>query len=219
MTYHFNKVVLLSDELKFPSPLIASDEGLLAVGGDLSSDRLLLAYRSGIFPWYNVNDPILWWSPNPRMVLFLDNLKVSKSLKKKLKSKKYKVSFNKAFEDVAINCATSERKGESGTWIGNEMIEAYIRLHELGNALSVEVWNQGGLVGGLYGVDLPEKKIFCGESMFSLESDTSKIALFHLVDHLRQKSYKLIDCQIYSAHLERLGAEEIPRERFINFLK
>lgn len=219
MTYPFNKIVVLSEKLEFPSPLNASSDGLLAIGGDLSCERLLLAYRSGIFPWYDQNDPILWWSPDPRMVLFLDNLKISKSLEQKLKNKRYRISINTAFKEVITNCASIKRKGEEGTWINTPMIDAYNRLHEQGHALSVEVWNKEELVGGLYGVDLYKKKIFCGESMFSREPDTSKIALYYLVKHLKTMSYKLIDCQVYSEHLGRLGAEEIPRERFVKYLK
>lgn len=218
MIYPFNNVVLLSKELRFPPPLQASEEGLLAMGGDLSIERLLLAYKSGIFPWYDLSNPILWWSPNPRMVLYLDNLKVSKSLKQKVNSNKFRISFNTSFTDVISNCATIKRKEEQGTWINSQMIDAYTQLHRLGHALSVEVWQKDQLVGGLYGVDLHEQKVFCGESMFSIVSDTSKIALYFLVEHLKRKMYKLIDCQVHSEHLEQLGAEQISRERFLSIL-
>lgn len=218
MIYPFNNIVVLSKELKFPSPLQASEEGLLAMGGDLSIERLLLAYKSGIFPWYNLGNPILWWSPNPRMVLYLDKLKVSKSLRKKINSNKFRISFNTSFPGVISNCASLKRKEEEGTWINSQMKDAYIQMHKFGHALSVEVWEKDQLVGGLYGVDLPEQKVFCGESMFSTVSDASKIALYFLVEHLKKKKYRLIDCQIHSEHLERLGAEQISRARFLNVL-
>lgn len=209
----------LEKELWFPSSSLATEEGLLAVGGDLSSPRLLLAYNSGIFPWYEAGQPILWWSPDPRMVLFPEKFKVSKSLRKILKSRKFRITFNKNFSGVIKNCATVPRKGQTGTWITREMQEAYTALHELGHAVSVEVWEHDKLVGGLYGIDLPEKKIFCGESMFSLVSEASKAALFHLMEYVKSKNYKCIDCQIYNAHLESLGAEEMERNRFLEFLR
>ncbi len=203
----------------FPSSSLAAEDGLLAVGGDLSSPRLLLAYNSGIFPWYEAGQPILWWSPDPRMVLFPEKFKVSKSLRKILKSRKFRITFNKNFPEVIKNCATVPRKGQTGTWITREMQEAYTALHELGHAVSVEVWEHDKLVGGLYGIDLAEKKIFCGESMFSLASEASKAALFHLTEYVKNKDYKCIDCQIYNAHLESLGAEEMERNRFLEFLR
>lgn len=209
----------LEKELWFPSSSLATEDGLLAVGGDLSSPRLLLAYNSGIFPWYEAGQPILWWSPDPRMVLFPEKFKVSKSLRKILKSRKFRITFNKNFPEVIKNCATVPRKGQTGTWITREMQEAYTALHELGHAVSVEVWEHDKLVGGLYGIDLPEKKIFCGESMFSLVSEASKAALFHLTEYVKSKNYKFIDCQIYNAHLESLGAEEMERNRFLEFLR
>jgi len=208
----------LTDKLKFPAIDTASDNGLLAIGGDLSVERLMLAYRSGIFPWYEEGQPILWWSPDPRMVLFPSKLKVSRSMKKVIVSNKFKVTFNTCFAEVISNCSLMKRKGQEGTWITSEMEEAYIHLHQKGHAISVEVWHEGKLIGGLYGIDLPEKKIFCGESMFSKESETSKIALYYLIENLKVEEYQLIDCQMYTEHLEKLGAEEIPRNEFQKYL-
>ncbi|RMA66327.1 leucyl/phenylalanyl-tRNA--protein transferase [Ulvibacter antarcticus] len=204
--------------IQFPPPSEADQDGLLAVGGDLSVERLLLAYNSGIFPWYEDGQPILWWSPDPRMVLLPEKLKVSKSLQKTLRQQKFRVTFNSAFSEVIQNCAKIKRDGQGGTWITNEMQRAYSALHEMGHALSVEVWLEGELVGGLYGMDLPEKKIFCGESMFSLKSDASKVGFYHLIEALKKKDYNLIDCQMYTAHLESLGAEEMPRSDFLEYL-
>ena len=201
----------LTDKLWFPNPDEATADGFLAIGGNLSMERLLLAYHSGIFPWFEDDQPILWWSPDPRMVLFPEKFKVSKSLRKTLNSEKFKITFNQNFEEVIKNCATIPRKGEAGTWITNDMQQAYIALHKAGHAISIEVWEDEKLVGGLYGIDLPKKKVFCGESMFSLVSDASKVAFFHLSEYVKAKNYKFIDCQIYNAHLESLGAEEIGR--------
>lgn len=212
-------MVYLSDELWFPDPSTASEEGLLAVGGDLSSQRLLLAYHSGIFPWFETGEPILWWSPDPRMVLFPDRLKVSKSLGKTIRKQEFKVTVNEAFEEVITECALVKRKGQRGTWIGPEMIEAYTQLHLLGHAHSVEVWKDKQLVGGLYGIDLPDFKIFCGESMFSKVSDASKVGFVFWVYTLLKRRYRLIDCQLYTEHLSSLGAEEISRDDFLNYLK
>jgi leucyl/phenylalanyl-tRNA--protein transferase len=209
---------LLNELLMFPDPSEADEEGLLAIGGDLSSDRLLLAYQSGIFPWYDEQQPILWWSPDPRMVLFPSKFTVSKSLSKTIKNTKFKITFNTSFSEVIKNCSTIKREGQGGTWITQEMEEAYVELHKLGHAQSVEVWNQDALVGGLYGIDLPKQKIFCGESMFSTQTDASKVGFYYLVKHLQQKNYKLIDCQMHTDHLESLGAEEITRELFIQHL-
>jgi leucyl/phenylalanyl-tRNA--protein transferase len=202
----------------FPDPSEADEEGLLAIGGDLSSDRLLLAYKSGVFPWYDEQQPILWWSPDPRMILFPSKFKVSKSLSKTIKNTKFKITFNTSFSEVIKNCSTIKREGQGGTWITQEMEEAYVELHKLGHAQSVEVWNQDALVGGLYGIDLPKQKIFCGESMFSTQTDASKVGFYYLVKHLQQKNYKLIDCQMHTDHLESLGAEEITRELFLQHL-
>jgi len=211
-------MIYLSNELWFPEVEMASQDGLLAVGGDLSVERLLLAYRSGIFPWFNDGDPILWWSPDPRMVLFPDKLKVSKSLRRLIKQQKFKLTENQAFSEVVKNCAQIERPDQLGTWITDDMLEAYQKLHQLGHAHSVEVLLEEELVGGLYGIDLPQQKVFCGESMFSKVSNASKIALHYWVDLLKEKDYRLIDCQVYNPHLESLGAEEISREVFLSFL-
>tara|TARA_R110002074_G_scaffold696_5_gene3945 strand:+ start:104067 stop:104708 length:642 start_codon:yes stop_codon:yes gene_type:complete len=211
-------MIYLSSQLWFPSVTEASKEGLLAIGGDLSSDRLLLAYRSGIFPWFEDDQPILWWSPDPRMVLFPERFKVSKSLKKVLDSNIFQVTFNQNFSEVIKQCASVKRKGQRGTWITSEMISAYQELHEKGFAKSVEVWKEGKLVGGLYGIDLPEKKVFCGESMYSKESNASKVGFYILIEKLKERNYKIIDCQVYTNHLHSLGAEEIPREEFLKAL-
>ena len=211
-------MMYLSNELWFPNVNEAGQDGLLAVGGDLSIERLLLAYRSGIFPWFNDGDPILWWSPDPRMVLFPEKLKISKSLRRLIKQNKFEISCNKAFAKVIENCAMMKREGQAGTWITDEMLEAYQRLHDLGHAHSVEVWENGVLAGGLYGINLPNQKVFCGESMFSEVSNASKVALYYLVEDLRSKGYQIIDCQVYSPHLESLGAEEISRDQFLHYL-
>ena len=207
---------VLSKELSFPPVQFAGDNGLLAFGGDLSVARLLLAYKSGIFPWYNEGEPICWYSPNPRMILFPDELKISKSMKQVLRKNEFKVTFNQNFEDVIANCKTVIRKDQGGTWITDEMQKAYISLYKLGIAKSVEVWKNNELVGGLYGIDLGA--VFCGESMFSKVSNTSKIAFINLVQKLKKEKYKLIDCQVYNSHLASLGAREIPRNEFLNYL-
>lgn len=211
-------MVYLSEKLWFPDPQESSEEGLLAIGGDLSTSRLLLAYSSGIFPWFDERQPLLWWSPNPRMVLFPEKFKVSKSLRKTLRSENFKITYNQNFAEVIKNCASVKRQGESGTWITSEMQMAYLALHQAGHAMSIEVWQNEKLVGGLYGINLREKKIFCGESMFSLVSDASKVAFYHLSQYALKQEYKLIDCQLYNPHLESLGAEEIEREVFLKFL-
>ena len=208
----------LTEELWFPNPEVSTTDGLLAIGGDLSVERLLLAYNSGIFPWFEDDQPILWWSPNPRMVLFPNKFKVSQSLRKTLRSEKFRITFNQNFQQVIANCANVPRKRQAGTWITKEMQEAYLELHKAGHAVSVEVWQNNELVGGLYGIDLPEKRIFCGESMFSLVSDASKVAFYHLSEYVKLRDYKLIDCQIYNSHLESLGAEEINRKIFLEIL-
>lgn len=210
---------ILGPKNNFPSVEHADAEGLLAIGGDLSSRRLLLAYRSGIFPWYEESQPILWWSPNPRMVLFPQKLKVSKSMRQLFNKEAFQVTYNQNFEKVIQNCAAIKRKGQRGTWITEEMISAYIRLHQQGFATSVEVWQEDELVGGLYGIYLKEKKIFCGESMFAKVSNASKYGFISLVRKLKNEKVKLIDCQVYTPHLESLGAEEIDRNAFLNYLK
>jgi leucyl/phenylalanyl-tRNA--protein transferase len=207
----------LSKDLFFPPVQEASSEGILAYGGDLSPERLLLAYRNGIFPWFEENQPILWWSPNPRMVLFLDELIVSKSMRTILNRKTFQVTFNQNFREVISQCQKIKRDGQNGTWITNEMIEAYCKLNELGIAKSVEVWQNDQLVGGLYGIDLG--LVFCGESMFSIVSNASKVAFISLVKQLEQSNYKLLDCQVYNEHLESLGSREIDRVDFIEILK
>lgn len=210
---------LLNEHINFPEPSNADEDGLLAIGGDLSSERLILAYNKGIFPWYNEDEPLLWWSPNPRMVLFPKDLRISKSMKTILKRNQFQITFNKAFSDVIHHCANIKREGQPDTWITNDMTEAYIKLHEHGIATSVEVWCNHELVGGLYGIDLKDKKIFCGESMFSKVSNASKAAFITLVEHLKMLDYKLIDCQMHTKHLESLGAHEISREEFLEYLK
>ncbi|CAH0337049.1 Leucyl/phenylalanyl-tRNA--protein transferase [Flavobacterium sp. CECT 9288] len=207
----------LSDILEFPEVNQANRDGILAIGGDLSPERLQLAYKSGIFPWFETGDPILWWSPNPRMVLFLEELKISKSMRNILNKGEFSVTFNQNFRDVISYCQKVKRDGQNGTWITNDMIEAYCKLHDLGIAKSVEVWQDDILVGGLYGVDLGH--IFCGESMFSLVSNASKVAFIALVNHLKKENYKLLDCQVYNPHLESLGCREISREEFMQILQ
>ncbi len=209
----------LTEKLWFPAPSEATLDGLLAIGGDLSVERLLLAYNSGIFPWFEDDQPTLWWSPDPRMVLFPEKFNVSKSLRKTLKKGKFKITFNQNFSEVIKKCATVPRKGQAGTWITKEMQRAYIALHKAWVAVSVEVWENDKLVGGLYGIDLPQKKVFCGESMFSLVSDASKVAFYHLSEYAKANNYKFIDCQIYNEHLESLGAEEIGRGSFLALLQ
>jgi leucyl/phenylalanyl-tRNA--protein transferase len=205
---------VLSDKLEFPPLDEASKEGLLAIGGDLSPERLMLAYKTGIFPWYSHEQPILWWSPDPRFVLFPEKLKISKSLKQVLRNNRFKVTKNKAFNRVIKECSEAIRPNQPGTWITNEMNQAYIELHKLGFALSVEVWENDNLVGGLYGVDLGNN-IFCGESMFSKVSNASKVGF---VNFIQNSDYHLIDCQVFTEHLERFGAEEMPRAEFIKLI-
>lgn len=209
-------VYRLSDKLVFPPVRLATQEGLLAVGGDLSVERLLLAYKNGIFPWYSDDDPILWWSPDPRLVLYPDELKISKSLSKTIKRGLYHVTDDTAFEQVINACAQTRLRNGAGTWITSEMKRAYCAMHEMGYAHSVEAWHDEQLVGGLYGISLG--RAFFGESMFSSMSDASKICLVHLVRQLKDKSYSLIDCQVTTDHLLRMGARNIPREKFIQQL-
>jgi leucyl/phenylalanyl-tRNA---protein transferase len=207
----------LSKELFFPPVSNANPDGILAIGGDLSPERLILAYKSGIFPWFEEGEPIYWWSPNPRMVLFLDELVVSKSMRNILNRNIFKVTFNQNFREVISNCQKIKRNDQNGTWITNDMIGAYCKLHELGIAKSVEVWQKEELVGGLYGIDLGY--VFCGESMFSKVSNASKVGFITLVNQLKKGNYKVLDCQVYNEHLESLGCREIPREVFIELLK
>ncbi|MEO8234384.1 MAG: leucyl/phenylalanyl-tRNA--protein transferase [Flavobacterium sp.] len=206
----------LTEELSFPNTNESSPDGLLAIGGDLSTERLLLAYQNGIFPWFEECDPIMWWSPKERMVLFLEELIVSHSMRNIINKNVFQVTFNKAFREVIQNCQSVKREGQYGTWITDEMIGSYCKLHELGKAMSVEVWQNDVLVGGLYGVDM--HPVFCGESMFSKVSNASKMAFISLVNYLKTNHYNLLDCQIYNDHLDSLGCREIPREDFLRIL-
>jgi len=207
----------LVDDLVFPPPDYADPSGLIAIGGDLSSERLLEAYRVGIFPWYSDDQPILWWSPDPRLVLELDRFKIARSLRKTLKKGIFKVTFDRVFEEVIAACATVDRDGQQGTWITQEMQDAYIKLHGLGFAHSVETWFDNQLVGGLYGVSLG--KAFFGESMFHLKSDASKVALATLVDRLKAWGFRFIDAQMTTEHLVSLGAQELSRRIFLKQLQ
>lgn len=205
----------LDKKLAFPPVHLSEPDGLLAVGGDLSADRLLLAYRSGIFPWYE-GDHILWWCPDPRFVLFPQELKVSKSMKALIKKNAFEFTINKAFSEVINNCKTISRREQDGTWITDEVKIAYTRLHHQGYAHSAEVWKNGELAGGLYGVRLG--KVFFGESMFSNRSNASKYAFINYVEYLKTENVQLIDCQVYTEHLESLGAKMIDRENFMQEL-
>ena len=206
----------LSSEHIFPSASTANNDGVVAIGGDLNPKRILQAYKQGIFPWFESDDYLVWWSPDPRMVLFPEKLKISKSTKKILKDDCFKVTFNQSFDEVVDCCAKVKRFGQNGTWITDGLKKAYNLLHKEGHAFSVEVWKNFELVGGLYGIDLGD--IFCGESMFSKENNASKIGFIHLIKELNKNGYKLIDCQVPSAHLKSLGAEEISRKQFLNYL-
>ena len=206
----------LIQEVVFPRPEQADPSGLLAVGGDLSSERLLEAYRLGIFPWYSDDEPILWWSPDPRLVLDLGDFKISRSLRKTLNKEIFDVTFDRAFGDVIRACALAPRDGQRGTWITDDMQEAYVRLHKLGYAHSVESWFDGKLAGGLYGVSLG--KAFFGESMFHRTADASKVALAALVERLKLWKFHFIDAQMTTPHLLRLGAKELPRRVFLKRL-
>jgi leucyl/phenylalanyl-tRNA---protein transferase len=210
-------MVYLTKELFFPPISQTTPQGILAAGGDLSPERLLLAYENGIFPWYEDSDPILWWCPEQRMVLFFDELKISHSMRNIINQKTFYVTFNQSFRDVMINCQKAKREGQYGTWITDEMIDSYNELFEMKKAISVEVWQNKELVGGLYGVDLGH--VFCGESMFSSVSNASKMAFISLVKYLKERNYKLLDCQIYNDHLDSLGCREIPRTEFMTILK
>jgi leucyl/phenylalanyl-tRNA--protein transferase len=207
---------ILTKELIFPSPEFADEEGLLAFGGDLSLERLLLAYRNGIFPWFSEDDPICWWCPDPRFVLFPEELKISKSMRTVLNTGTFKFTIDKAFEEVIKNCQKVFRKDQPGTWITDEVLEAYNNLHKEGYAHSAETWKNGELVGGLYGVKLG--KVFFGESMFSKESNASKFAFIKFVEQLKKQDIQLLDCQVYTEHLESLGARMIKRKDFLQML-
>lgn len=205
-------------DFRFPPVNLASPEGLLAIGGDLCSDRLLTAYRHGVFPWYNQGQPIMWWSPDPRAILFLDNLKISHSLRKTLRRNKFQITLDTEFRQVIQACAAPRtQQGIPGTWIHPEMIDAYVALHEKGYAHSVECWQEGTLAGGIYGIALGGA--FCGESMFSRVTDASKVALVHLCRQLKSWDFDFIDGQISSPHLTRLGSQDIRRTRFMALLQ
>lgn len=210
-------VFQLGRRISFPSPSRSGPDGLLAFGGDLSVERLLLAYANGIFPWYSEGQPILWWSPDPRMVLFLDEFKCSKSLQRLLKKKLFRVTFDTAFQEVVNACSTAPRQGQDGTWITTEMRRAYCALHQEGYAHSVECWHEDTLAGGLYGVSLG--RCFFGESMFSAVPNASKVALAILVEALKKWDFQFVDCQMETDHLRSLGARKAPRTKFLRLLK
>lgn len=203
----------------FPDVQTSLDEpeGLLAAGGDLSIERLTTAYKSGIFPWYSEGEPILWWAPDPRFVIYPEQLKISRSLSKNVRNNNFEIRMDTAFEQVISICASQPRKDQPGTWITEEMRQAYIDMHHAGHAHCVECWNGDELVGGLYGIHTGQ--VFCGESMFSKQSNASKIALVHLCQFLHQNGFKLIDSQVYTEHLERLGAQMITRAEYIEILQ
>lgn len=208
---------LNDDYVAFPRPEFANEDGILAVGGDYTPEWILLAYQHGIFPWSNPNDPILWWCPNPRFVLFPDELKVSKSMRPYFNQRKFEVTFDTHFEAVMRKCMQFPRKGQEGTWISESMIQGYLEVHELGFAHSVEVWQGEELVGGLYGIALG--KVFFGESMFASVSNASKFGFISLVRFLKKKNFQLIDCQQETKHLASLGARSIKREAFLKILE
>ncbi|WNJ19562.1 leucyl/phenylalanyl-tRNA--protein transferase [Pontibacter sp. G13] len=209
-------IFALDDQLAFPPVHLADPEGILAVGGDLRPERLILAYQSGIFPWYSDGQPIIWWSPDPRFILEPHEVKVSKSMRKVLRDRQFRITYDQAFEDVIQACKQIPRMGQSGTWITDEMQQAYIHLHKLGYAHSVEAWQEDQLVGGLYGISLGS--CFFGESMFAKVSNASKAAFLTLVHDLTNHGFTMIDCQVHTAHLESLGAKEVYREWFVTRL-
>jgi leucyl/phenylalanyl-tRNA--protein transferase len=206
----------LSSRLEFPPAWLARSDGLLCIGGDLSCERILLAYQNGIFPWFSDNEPILWWSPDPRLVLYPSDIRISRSLRKTLNKNRFRITVNQAFEQTISACAQPRKDPDEGTWLVEEMKDAYIELHHQGHAHSVETWHQDRLVGGLYGVGIG--CVFFGESMFSLVPDASKAALVALARHLDACGFDLIDCQVTTDHLRRMGAVEIPRYRFLDLL-
>lgn len=212
------RVTALEHDTTFPpvENALVEPNGLLAIGAEVSAERLLAAYRLGIFPWFSPGDPVLWWSPDPRMVLFPHELKVSRSLSKRLKKKDYEIRFNSAFEQVVRLCAETGRKGQNGTWITESIIQGYCALASMGKAMSVETWMEDQLVGGLYGVKLG--RMFYGESMFYHRTDASKLAFVHLVYYLQESGTGMIDCQMKTSHLATFGAREIPRSEFIDKL-
>ena len=206
----------LGEDYVFPHPSNADKNGIVAYGGDLNPLRMLEAYKLGIFPWFESDQNLMWWSPDPRMILYTDKFKVSKSFKAFLKKSNYKVTFNKDFELVINSCANIKRINQKGTWITEGLIKSFIDLHKMGKAISVEIWEDDDIVGGLYGLDLDD--IFCGESMFSKSSNASKIALYYLTKELRKNNYRFIDCQVPSEHLKSLGGEVISRSNFLDLL-
>ncbi len=205
----------LNDTIEFPPLNEANSDGLLAVGGDLSPKRVLFAYKNGIFPWYEADQPLLWWSPDPRFVLYPNKLKISKSSKQLLRSQKFEVTINRNFKEVIVACSKVKRQHQTGSWITDQMIDVYCELHKMGFAKSVEVWLDNKLVGGLYGIQFNDD-VFCGESMFSYVSNASKIGFINFVQN---SNFKLIDCQVHSEHLESLGAEMISRSNFMQYLR
>jgi len=206
----------LSKRLDFPPAWLSRSDGLLCIGGDLSSKRLLLAYENGIFPWFSKGEPILWWSPDPRLVLFPKDINISKSLNKKIRQNRFTVTMDNAFEQTIVSCARPRKNNDDGTWLVDEMIASYIELHNMGYAHSIETWRDDKLVGGLYGVCLGGS--FFGESMFSSENDTSKIALVAIANHLKKYDFDLIDCQVTTNHLLNMGATEISRNSFLDII-
>jgi len=215
--FYFMIAILDSNYPSFPPVETAHESGILAIGGALTVDWLLLAYKHGVFPWFEDGEPITWWAPNPRMVVIPQYFKPSKSMRNILNRGLFQVTFNTSFKQVITHCQTVKREGQNGTWITDEMIEAYCALNQLGYAQSVEVWQDGELVGGLYGVDVGGD-IFCGESMFSLVPNASKVAFHRLVEKLKKENYRLLDCQVYNPHLALLGAIEISREVYMEYL-
>jgi leucyl/phenylalanyl-tRNA--protein transferase len=207
---------MIAEDFPPVASALKDPNGLLAIGGDLSPERLLSAYRRGIFPWFSAGQPILWWSPNPRCVLEPDKIRISHSLRKTLRQERYRITFNQAFREVIAGCARTEH-AETETWITPEVIASYTHLHELGQALSVESWDAEGLAGGLYGVVIG--RVFFGESMFSRRADASKVALARLGEALHRGGFRLLDCQVHSRHLQSLGAMPMPRESFVNILR
>lgn len=206
----------LSEHIDFPPARLSRSDGLLGIGGDLCPERLILAYQKGIFPWFSEGEPILWWSPDPRLVLFPKDIRISRSLRKTIHKDRFQITVDRDFESTIRLCARPRKKESEGTWLVGEMIEAYCRLHHMGIAHSVEAWAGGRLVGGLYGIHLG--KAFFGESMFSLETDASKVALVALAHHLKTYEFQFIDCQVSSRHLIKMGAVEMARDSFLHLL-
>ena len=209
-------MVRLGEDFVFPPARSADSNGVVAYGGDLNPQRIIQAYKNGIFPWFESDDDLLWWSPDPRMVLYPEKIKVSKSLKSFIKKTNLKVTFNNDFEEVINSCSNIKRLGQKGTWITPGLKKSFIKLHEVGLAISVEVWKNSEIVGGLYGLDLGD--VFCGESMFSKFTNASKFALVSLSHELKKNNYRFIDCQVPSEHLKSMGAEEISRDKFLKIL-